>query len=370
MTAPLLLGWNAWLLFTWVTRFHVIPADLRRAFVGFFLERSFSWLTFAGNWSGFLSSAAALAGLLAVTVRLGRRANALVWPGRDPVREIVFGLGWLGSAVLGLGLCGLLVAPPHAVSVPLLGGFGAWELWRNRRGAARRLRAARAGLRLRELAWPVRACLVALAVVTVAEVLSIETGWDAMTYHLRLPTYWLYRHKFFDVWHNIHGTYLLHNEMLFTAAMALGGDTLARLLNAAVAVLLVAAAVRLGRTLGARGPWTGLLLAGSPLFVLQATRNYTELELALFGACAWLALAAWWRTGSRRALVAAGLCAGWTVAGKYPAVLLVPAVAAVVVTAPRGRLRPRAVLAWGAAALLPLAPWLVRHWLRRGNPPY
>jgi len=93
VTTGLLAAWNAWLLVSWVGRFHVMPAELSRAFVSFFLERRFSWPVLAENWAVFVPAGAALAGLLSLVARMGRRVNALVWPGRDALRDYLFGLG-------------------------------------------------------------------------------------------------------------------------------------------------------------------------------------------------------------------------------------------------------------------------------------
>ena len=351
----------------WVVRYHVSPGAWWRAFQLHVLWRPFSAAVLVENWAGWIAAGAALVGLLALVRRTGewvalagsRRGRTAA----DPVVAYAAGLGAVALAMLGAGLCGLLAVPSVPWGTVVLAAIGLADLavrpraW-GRLGAALDPRPA-----LAPLGPPARAAAVLLTAVTAAHLLGIEDSWDAMTYHLRLPSFYLIRHKVFDVTHHISTTYPANGEMLFTLARGAGGDPLARFLNAFTGLLGLAVVGRVGTALGVTCSLPVALVAWSPLFALLLTRNYLDLLTLLWGGCAWLGMISWVRRGARLPLLAAGAAAGLAMGTKYTAVLLVPAMA---VAAWPGRRR-----VWAPAAIaagLVLLPWLLRNELIRGNP--
>jgi hypothetical protein len=369
LLSPLLIAaWNILLLAVWAGRFR--PDLFRLADV---MGRNFpspsGWpATLAGNWAGFLAEGAAFMGIVAVAGALGRgfaRWTSSSRRGSPGVLvEYGTGLGFLSVGVLGAGLDGLLFAPPRGVGVPVLAVLGARECWR--------MRAYRARLGA-IFEWPAmpRAASAALALllaVSLAGVLNIELGWDALTYHLRLPSFYLYRHKLYDAWHSYYAFFPSNVEMLFMAGQAACGDLTARLLNALFAFLLLATTARTARALGVPAGWPVLLVACSPLFLLLATRCYADLGAAFFVALSLLLLVRWRGGGGPSALVASGVLAGFGMGSKLPVAAFWFAAAFALAARSRGRAGNFAL--WNCALWPVFLPWLARSFLLRGNPVY
>jgi len=361
----------------WVARYHSAPAEWSGAFRTFFLHRTWSLAALLLNWAGFLAALAALPGVLAVARWAGRAAwrwlgrGRPAGPGRSAGRLLeahVIGLGVVGTGILGAGLCGLLFLPPAPWSIVGLACLGAADLARRPGQARWWARAIPAREAAAAVSRPVRWCLGLAVLVTVAHVFSIETGWDAMTYHLRFPEMYGLRHRVFDVWHYPTAVFPALAEMTFTGVRMAGGDTLVRLLVAATALLALASAGRLAGELGVRAGYPAAVLAASPLFLLLATRAYVDLAVMLFAAMGWIAWLEWRRTGARRAAAVAGWCAGCAVACKYSAGLLAVAIGFAAIGTLKSRQGRRAASIWLVAGAAPVLPWLLRAWLLRGNP--
>jgi tetratricopeptide (TPR) repeat protein len=215
---------------------------------------------------------------------------------------------------------------------------------------------------------PVSRMTLAIAVLFVAgAVLNVETGWDALMYHLRLPSFYVYRHKFYDVWHSYYSAYPAQVEMLYTLSMLVRDDLLARLLNVALGAGLLGATVAVSGELGMTGGGV-LLLAASPMFLMLMTRAYVDLGVALLVTLSLLNFLRWHRTGSSRFLIACGLLAGFGMGAKYAGVFMVAAVLAGMGARLGKTGGRRAAVGWGLAAALPVAPWLLKNWLMKGNP--
>ena len=340
------------------------------AFRLMFKAKHFSEAALLSNWFSFLHALLALAGLLVFSMLAGRRA-CLILPGLrkhegTDVLRFASGLGLLAGVVLALGLNGLLFAPPPAISLGLLllpVALNAGKIRGNPGGVPHVMEDFHAGPPSRAL----KIMLAAAALMVAAGAFSIEVGWDALMYHLRLPSFYAYHHKIYDVWHNYCSAFPANIEILYTLCMLAQGETLARLLNTAFGFLLLFAGRQLARETGLNGRWTTVLLGACPLILVLMTRAYIDLGFAFFLTVSFLCLIRWWKAGSAMELVASGLCAGWGAGSKY--VVAVYLVSAVAVLAGRpGTPRARAVAVWGGSALLPFAPWLAKNLFFRGNP--
>lgn len=380
-----LLVWNVWIFAWWFSRFHVSPAVLADAFrQHFLLQAGFSWGNLAGNWADFSSALLALAGTVALTRGMGRALGRLLGKAvsGDAVLNLALGIGMLGSAVFGLGLAGLLFAPPRPLAWLLLAGAAVAEFrpalgWLRLRGAISSLAApwrppastsSAGALALKALSLLAAGGLAVALVVTAANVLNIEMAWDALTYHLRLPTFYIYRHKIFDVWHHMWCYFPEQIEMLYAFGRLVHGDTLVRFLNAAFGVLLVLATAGLARQLGSRPGWPAVLMVSSPVFLILTTRAYIDLGFAFLLTASLTCFLRWWRTGSPAAVAASGLLAGWGMGSKYLGIVFVFAIFAAAAPRLRAAAAWRAAALWNALALLPLSPWLVKNWVFRANP--
>jgi tetratricopeptide (TPR) repeat protein len=360
--------WNVWVLVWWVVRFHPEPAAMLDAFPANLPWRDFSFAVLAATWWSFLRAAVVVAGLLVLV----RRAGAAVagwcrWRDGDgaPVR-FGLGMGLGGSAALGAGLAGLLVAPPRPVSLVVLAVLAAVDAPRLGRDA----RAAIAGLVAdgwAPLSSVLRMVAVLAGVVTLLDLLNVELGWDALTYHLRLASFYLYRHKVYHVWHHYCAWLPSQVQVLYAVVLGTGGEMAVRFLNAVAGAALILAARALARRV--RVPaWPAVLLAvSSPVFLNLVARAYVDFTFALFFALSLIGLLqAFDRRGG--GLAVSGVFAGFAMASKYQGVLMVAAWLAAAWPRLWRRGGARAGAWWCAAALLPLAPWLLKNWIEWGNP--
>jgi len=367
----LLLTWNALILILWTRNFHASPQQLFSSFSLMFQTRHFSAGMLFANWSHFLQALLAVSGLLAFSLLAGQRARLLLphalWRGKGIIPQFALGLGLLAGTILALGLNGLLFNPRPGVSlvlllVPLM--LAVKTLRREAKNPALSLR----GLVSGPPVLGVKIMIALAAIMATAGVFSIEVGWDALMYHLRLPSFYIYNHKIYDVWHNYCSAFPANIEILYTLCMLAEGETTARLLNTAFGLLLLGAGHRLARETGLAGRWTVLLLGSCPLFVVLTTRAYIDLGFAFFTTVSLIHLVRWWKNGSRMELVFSGLAAGWGAGSKYVAAVYLGSALIVLTGKPRLASKLKASLLWGFPALLAYAPWLAKNALLRGNP--
>ncbi|MEK6823090.1 MAG: glycosyltransferase family 39 protein, partial [Nanoarchaeota archaeon] len=350
--------------------FHADPSELIRALRANFPISGFSAATLGGNWTRFLTASLVVLGLLSLAQRLGAKLAA--WIGRGDreinaealIEHCGLGLGLLGSIVFGLGLDGLLFSLSRLASATLLGILGVYGVWQQR-GMVHVLMDRMPPILM---TWPTRAVAAGGVLICLVGVLSPELGWDALTYHLRLPSFFLLRHKVYDVWHNYYAPFPGQVEMLFLLGKLADSDLAARGLNASLGVLLLGASWTIARALGARSAWPTVLLTTSPLFLTLATRCYVDLGMAFYLAMGVALFLQWQRTGAASALVASGVLTGFGMGSKYVGVIMWLGLLASIGSHFPSRGRRRALAWWILASVLPLCPWLIKNWLIRGNP--
>jgi len=363
------VGWVAAFCAAWLAIYHPSPVDLVESTRQYLTWSSFSPRTLGGNWAGFARALLIVFGLLAAGMRLGRAtAGWLGCDGRDGrgrslLVAACLGLGILGVATLGVGFVGLLYPPPRWATVLLAimflgpGGIVPWG------GIVRGLGKAATGTTVLE-----RVLLGSIVVLVAASLMNTEMTWDALMYHMRVPSFFQYRHKVYDVWHHFYSVYPAHMESLFLLARLADGDMAVRALWGATGLLLLLSVRGLARDCGvAEGP-VALLVGGSPMVLILMTRSYVDVALALAATMAAREWLAWLRTGSVPAAIRSGVFAGIAMGTKYVGVLLVPGLVLAAVTAlPRTRRAP-AWAGWVCACAAFAGPWLVRNWIFKGNP--
>jgi len=344
----------------WATAYHPTFAALSSAGRQYFAPANFSFGALVANWRAFLCSAAAALGLAALARRAGGRLAALLALRSGPLPATALGAGALGLAVLGAGLAGLLLPVPRRPALVALAALAALDLpvWIRHRPAWTALPVSR----------PTRWALLAVVLITAFGVFNIEMGWDALSYHLRLPSIALVHHRITDVWHHYCSPFPALIEMLFTLGLLARDDQAARILNALLGLGLLGALGRLADEAGVRRGWPLALCLASPVVPLLGMRAYVDLGVALFVTLALAELLRYRRTGAVPSLLASGLCAGCAMGAKYTAVFVVPA-GLLLLAAGAGRRTGRGTLAaWLTAAALPVLPWLAKNVALKGNP--
>jgi len=265
---------------------------------------------------------------------------------------VLFAAGTAGSMSLGISLC--LAAVVAA---------GTAEAW-----------ASRGSLRLPGRPGKVPLWKTALAVAlgfaffhVLINALAPPVGWDALAYHLAIPRLYLDADAVRRIPWLLQSYWPHLLELVYAVPLALGHESGAALIHAAVCAALVFTVHRVGREEGGEAVgWTAAaLLASQPAFLEVAAEPHCDGALALFHLLACLALWRWSKEGEGGLLAAAGLCSGLASAVKLQGLALTGALLVWLLLAPRRRAGAAAFLFWAA---LPAAPWYLKTWLAAGNP--
>lgn len=281
------------------------------------------------------------------------------------LRQAPFGIATAGIALLGLGLVGcwqapLLLAVPAAAVLAGLASPG-----RGRKAFPWPHRVPRLPLFL----WlPSLVSLWAVGLVLLAP----ETFQDPLRYHLFFPKRFLLERKFVFCPDYFFWSYMGPLHMVYAAWMAACGDAGAKAVNAACALLGLAALWRMARIALPDQSGRHLLMAltlTAPGLVLVTGSAFAEHGVSLFVLLAAEALLDA-RAGARSRLRLAALALGIAGSVKYTAVFGAAGIALMALGDRdlRVLLRPRHLARAVAPALLPLLPWLVLRWWWTGDP--
>ncbi|HEX4048288.1 MAG TPA: glycosyltransferase family 39 protein, partial [Elusimicrobiota bacterium] len=273
-----------------------------------------------------------------------------------------------GQLFLLLGLAGLLRVPLLRAMLAAGAAGGLWDFVR------RPPDVAAAGRELREAGAPWLALLSVHLLLLAPYSLIPETFYDALVYHLALPSLYLLRGRIGPVPDNAFSGLPALHSMVYGCALALEpGGLVAHLLNFGFFVASCAAILGLARRLGhprAGGP-AALLFAVAPLACGASRLTGTEMPWTFWQTSALLAvLAASQAEESFGPWAAAGLIVGAAMSTKTIAWAL-PAAALAAAWTASGRRPSGKALGWAAGtAAFMLGPWIVKDLFFYGNPIY
>jgi 4-amino-4-deoxy-L-arabinose transferase-like glycosyltransferase len=239
-------------------------------------------------------------------------------------------------------------------------------------------RAVLAALRRPGPLWAV----AAVAAWLMARALSWpDLSWDALTYHLTYPAFWLQEGGFgrFEaggIWDQYESFPKAGEALFFVALAPLGHDGLVGLVNMPLWLGAGAAVKGTAQRLGCSsraGEWCAALALLSPVLSAYVTPAYVEVQTAFAFAVALSAASRAVRDGESAALVPLGLAIGLAAAVKTTGLSLWPFAAIAALAC--ARIAPlRAWSRHGALglglALLVAAPWYARNAWLCGNPLY
>jgi hypothetical protein len=222
------------------------------------------------------------------------------------------------------------------------------------------------------------AAWAAVAVFLLAKATRPAVFYDAVTYHLGVPNFYLQEGRIgylpFDAMSN--NPFLM--EMLYTLGMFLAGLHTAQMASVAVFLLLALAVRDFSRRFvpGVDPHLPALLFVLTPAFIEISVLFTNDLLLACFLLQTLHCVLRWRERGGTALLVLGGAFAGCALGVKYHALLYLPALVLVgawpAADAGRGRWAAtlRAVGLLTGVALLVWAPWPVKNALATGNPLY
>jgi hypothetical protein len=208
---------------------------------------------------------------------------------------------------------------------------------------------------------------------TLVAALAPPVKFDALVYHLALPSLYLHEGKIGYVYENMFWGMPQTTEMLYTWSMALAGSQGATLLGWLFGTLTLTGLLGFAdHYFGGHSAWIALgsLLAGSTVSASLAW-GYVDWLVMLFALAFFVSLEKWIEIRDQRYLLLAGAFAGMAVGTKYPAGLLFLAGLAVLLfQLTRHQRRWSTVISFSLAAGLFALPWSMKNLLPTGNPLY
>lgn len=312
--------------------------------------------------------------LLLLAAAVGRRLL-----GRDsqtpPVETLVFSLA-LGLGILSLG----------TFFLGMMGMLSRWLFWtlflvllaihiRDMRAIVRTVRQSGVWRPTSRLSFLLISFLCVTFLFALVAALTPPAEWDALVYHLTGPKMYVGEGRLLWVPDNFHLNFPALTEMLFTSAMLLRGDILARLIHLAYGVLTTLAIYCFTRKhfTGDTPLLASALFASIPTAVTIAAWAYVDLALAFYVFMAFFALMNWFDTSEKtRWLILSGVLCGMAMSVKYTgATALVVVCLLVLFRLLKDRTRrPRyalAILALILIATVVASPWYLKSATYTGN---
>lgn len=223
--------------------------------------------------------------------------------------------------------------------------------------------------------WRIAGVIMGVMVISSLSIaLAPPLKYDALMYHLTMPAAYLRAGGLeYLPWLAMSGMPQT-TEMLYTLAMALGGDAGATVLGWWFAMMaLIGLFGYLRHKLDNPSAWVGVasLMAGYT-FVTAMSWGYVDWLGLLFGMGGLIFLDQWRLTNGKVNLAFSGIFIGFAFSTKYTAGILAIVLAVVFLWhtwRSKRSLFPNAFY-FGISAMLGMLPWLIRNWGMTGNPLY
>ena len=384
----LFLAWTLWMWLAWLFSGEFARIFTMAPLVPYFLLPP--WPQLASSARAGILALTGVFLILASSLFSGGAILALIFRSfrRDPAEQprprfaggaqlirLAAGLPVLALAVQALGLCGLLFpAILTGLIVALSLALAVSGIHDCRRRKERSIRPAGtppeevgSGETGRAEFLVLNLICVLSAVSVVLATLAPEVAWDAVVYHLRVPTLYLCRHKVYPIPEIFPSYFPFSGQMLLLLGKHFGGDQGARLLHAAVWAACALAVARIARAvLGPRAaPWAMALFMTLPVASTIAARAYVEFFLLLPVACTVLVLVRR-RVPALPVVALAGWLAGSVLGTKYLGGFITLIFLAIVMARTFSRPLPAVVFCLSSAAVSGL--WFFRNYFLTGNP--
>lgn len=206
-----------------------------------------------------------------------------------------------------------------------------------------------------------------LALGDLAEALAPPGDGDSLAYHFALPKQFLMQGHLFFTPRAIDGAVPLLFQMTYMIALGLGGEHALTLWCGLTGWSLFLTAWTLVRPYlnRERALLLALILQGLPAVLYGAGSGQVETRLAALALVALPAACQAAGKGHARWAALAGLAAGFSVAAKYPGLLMVGAAGLIVLL---GQNRIKSVFAFGLAATVAGSGWFLWNWFQTGDP--
>jgi len=203
--------------------------------------------------------------------------------------------------------------------------------------------------------------------------------YDAITYHLGVPNYWLQEGGISYIPYDSYSNFPFMSEMLYTLGMFMYGLKLAQFTSVLIFIMCVVVTYDIAKTLmpDMDPAFAGLIILATPAFLENVVQYSSDLYLTFFTLMVVYSYLMYERKRDPGLIVLMGVFAGISLGTKYVALvsILIPAIIAALYAAYGRRADgPRevalTVVRFALPALLVASPWYVRNLINTGNPFY
>jgi hypothetical protein len=219
------------------------------------------------------------------------------------------------------------------------------------------------------------ALLLVFTLIYLIAVLSPPVDWDAQMYHLEAPARYIRAHRYVYI-PNGYTNFPQFAESVYTFAMLIRDDILARLVNLALGGLATLALYATARRFVERSValLASLIFLSSPLVGIAFIYVFIEAALTFYSLTAILALLKWRDSGDQHWLWLGAILSGFALGIKYYAIILIPILLWATLERawwldrrPARDVARLVVMAMVLALIFPL-PWLIKNAILIGDP--
>jgi hypothetical protein len=222
-------------------------------------------------------------------------------------------------------------------------------------------------------AWIRWFALSAAALTFILALAPPVEAFDALLYHLTVPTWWL-RDGGLRLVNMPHYWFPSLVEGMFVWPLAFGKDSVPQLIHFVFALLTILMTWHWTRKLwNPKASWWAIaIFLSMPSLTWLAAWAYTDLVLSFYSLSALYSLWKWKTTSNQRWLIICGAMTGFAMGIKYTSVILPIALFALILLWNRKNIldsiKPASLLA--GTGLLIASPWYLRNWIWMSNPFY
>ncbi len=284
------------------------------------------------------------------------------------------GLGILGLIGFGLAAIGLAHSTILILLLALMGMLSFWNhslywIWSDLKKFITEFKDS-AKLAPAWIKW------FAIAATSLSFILALAPpieAFDALLYHLTVPTWWL-RDGGLRLVNMPHYWFPSLVEGMFVWPLAFHNDIVPQLIHFTFGILFIILVWDWVKTLwGPQASWWSIaIFLSMPSLTWLAAWAYTDLALIFFALASLYALWKWKSTSLNPWLTICGIMAGFAMGIKYTSVVLPIAIAGLIIWWGHKNLRKMAshLLRIAGTSLLIASPWYLRNWFWTGNPFY
>lgn len=217
--------------------------------------------------------------------------------------------------------------------------------------------------------------IVSIVLFNLLNAITPETEYDALRYHLGLPRIYADNGGLVNVKSEVMSGLPQLLQMLYTLALVIDGEILAKLIHFSFGILTVGVIYSIGKRYFDRNTaiLAGAIFYSMPVVAWESSVAYVDLGLGFFGIVCVYALLNWWSTTENKWLWLSAIMLGFTMGVKYQGVYLFVACLLVIIIILLKKKVPLKVFLTTTILFVAISgavylPWIIKDFVFTGNP--